>query len=294
MIDKNDINTILIPDVHGRKFWEDALPFIEQGIPTIFMGDYLDVYSHEKISRAEALKNFETIIDIAKNHSNVQLLFGNHDAGYAMDSYICDCRTDYRNFNKIRKIFKDNFELFKLCVKVDVDGKIFMISHAGIHPWWLNSYKNTFNQMCQKCNTTFEHIDTFLNDILLRPFKKDFIPDESEDNLFLFKAALTILGACGRERGGRDAAGSLIWADINEYNPNYVKDTFKYEQIVGHTMQYYSVSPVIIPGVITCIDCFDCFFIDNEGDLRRLKDGILAEQVWEANAEERKRRTIGL
>lgn len=290
MIDRNDINTILIPDVHGRKFWEDALPFIEQGVPTIFMGDYLDVYSHEHISPDSAVENFEKILDIANTHKNVQLLFGNHDAGYAMDTYICNCRTDHKNFMKIREMFMENFDLFKLCVKVKVDEKTFMISHAGIHPHWFSSYKSTFEKMCEKSGTKFEHLDEFLNTVLLRPFKEDFNPEESEDNLYLYKAALMALGACGRERGGRDRAGSLIWADINEYDPRFVKEQFKYEQIVGHTMQYYSVSPVIVTGIITCIDCFDCFFIDKEGDLRRLKDGILAEDVWEANKDEREKR----
>ena len=97
MKNSNNIHTILIPDVHGRKFWEDALPFIESGVPTIFLGDYLDVYGHEGISPDFAVEQFERIIELAKIHSNIQLLLGNHDAGYAMDPYICDCRTDRKN-----------------------------------------------------------------------------------------------------------------------------------------------------------------------------------------------------
>ena len=293
MIDKNSIHTILIPDVHGRKFWENAMPYIEDGVPAIFMGDYLDVYSHENISRNSAVENFEKILDVAKNNKNVQLLFGNHDAGYALDRSICDCRTDNRNSRKIKTLFKDNFCLFKLCktVKAD-DEKTFMISHAGFHPYWLSSYKDTFLKMSAALGMNFEHIEDFINNVLLAPFKPGFWPDESDDTLFAYKAAIMALGACGRERGGIDSAGSLIWADIHEFEGMH--EVFKYEQIVGHTMQYYTVSPAIIPGVITCIDCFDNFFIDKEGDLRRLSDGILAEQVWDANKEERERRCKGL
>ena len=286
----NNIHTILIPDIHGRSFWQEALPFIEQGIPTIFIGDYLDVYSHENITRRQAIENFKKIIEITKSHDNVQLLLGNHDACYALDPYICEVRTDYINFNEIREIFKNNFDLFKLCVKVNVDEKTFMISHAGIHPRWLKTYKNEFNKMCEICNTKFEHIDVFLNDILLRPFKKDFNIELSEDNSYLYKTARRILSSRTRTRGGFDTAGSILWADISEYDTSYTQDVFKYEQIVGHTMQYYSVSPFIINGIITCIDCLECFFLDKETDLRRLSDGILAEQVWDANKEERQRR----
>jgi hypothetical protein len=279
MIDLDSILAILIPDVHGRKFWEDALPFIEQGVPTIFMGDYLDVYSHEKISPDSAVDNFKKILETAKTNKNVQMLVGNHDAGYAIDRYICDCRTDQQNFMEIRCLFMDNFDLFKLCSKVVADEKTFMISHAGIHPHWFASYASVFDKMRQLSGEKIEHIDDFFNNVLLKSFRPDFNPNESEDNMYMYKWALHSLAACGRTRGGRAAAGSIVWADIHEYSPLYVKEQFKYEQIVGHTMQYYTESPFIISGVITCIDCFERFYIDKEGDLRRLKDGVLAENI---------------
>jgi hypothetical protein len=275
-----NIHTILIPDIHGRKFWEDALPYIKQGVPTIFLGDYLDVYSHEGILPNEAIENFEKIIDVAKTYSNVQLLLGNHDATYALDKYICNCRTDRKNFDKIQMLFINNFDLFKLCVKIKVDEKTFMISHAGIHPDWLNSYKEVFEQISEILNTKYEHIDDFINGALLKPFVENLRYSSFAEDLYLYKAAVNSLGAVGRERGGYDKVGSILWADIHEYNPCYVKEQFKYEQIVGHTMQYYSRCPAIISGIITCIDCFDCFFIDKEGDLRRLKDKVLAEDIW--------------
>ena len=31
-------NVILIPDVHGRTFWKEAIPHVEDGTPCIFLG----------------------------------------------------------------------------------------------------------------------------------------------------------------------------------------------------------------------------------------------------------------
>ena len=48
---------IIIPDIHGRTFWKQAI----QGKETediVFLGDYLDPYSDEGISGADALLNF--------------------------------------------------------------------------------------------------------------------------------------------------------------------------------------------------------------------------------------------
>lgn len=274
--DKN-INTILIPDIHGRTFWEDALPFIKSGVPTIFLGDYLDVYSHEEISPEFALKQFNKIVELAKTYSNVQLLLGNHDAGYAMDRYICNCRTDIKNYQTIRSIFLDNFELFKLCKLIKIDEKRFMISHAGIHPYWLETYKHLMDEVCKKFNIHHEHLEDMLNDILMTPFSKDFNKNESDDGVFWFKAALECLSACSSERGGRDRAGSLIWADIHEYAKIYTGGKrFSMDQVVGHTMQYYLRKPFILDEII-CIDCFECFYLDNEGDLRKLNDDTIVQ-----------------
>ena len=151
-----------------------------------------------------------------------------------------------------------------------------MISHAGIHPYWLETYKDLMNQICEKFDIHHEHLEDLLNDILMRPFRKDFVPDDTN---FWRLAALHILSACSGERGGRDSAGSLMWADIHEYAKWYTGGKrFSLDQIVGHTMQYYSKVPATLDGII-CIDCFDCFYLDDEGDLRRLKDGKLAESI---------------
>lgn len=44
---------IIIPDVHGRKFWRSALSWVET-TPIVFLGDYLDPYRDEGIDSEEA------------------------------------------------------------------------------------------------------------------------------------------------------------------------------------------------------------------------------------------------
>lgn len=72
---------IVIPDVHGRGFWKEAVAKYPNA-DTIFLGDYLDPYPNEDIDDEDAFNNFLEIVEYARNHSNVTLLFGNHDLQY--------------------------------------------------------------------------------------------------------------------------------------------------------------------------------------------------------------------
>lgn len=82
---------LIIPDVHGRKFWRRA---IERGLKEnvdkiIFLGDYGDPYGSEEISHKDALMELEDIIQFQENNPNkVVLLLGNHDAHYLNRSFL--------------------------------------------------------------------------------------------------------------------------------------------------------------------------------------------------------------
>ncbi|MDO4214266.1 MAG: metallophosphoesterase [Bacteroidales bacterium] len=70
-------NWIIIPDVHGRKFWRAAVQGHEED-KIIFLGDYVDPYDWEGISASEAFKELQDIIAFKKEHpDNVVLLLGN-------------------------------------------------------------------------------------------------------------------------------------------------------------------------------------------------------------------------
>ena len=90
----------LLGDIHGRDFWKQLKDNTEDLI--VFVGDYVDPYTYyEDITQKEALENFKEIIEFAKSRDNVVLLMGNHDATYFLTSLLCECRTDYDNFNEI-------------------------------------------------------------------------------------------------------------------------------------------------------------------------------------------------
>lgn len=42
---------LIVGDVHGRTFWQEAKNLINEMDRVIFLGDYLDPYSYEGVSR---------------------------------------------------------------------------------------------------------------------------------------------------------------------------------------------------------------------------------------------------
>jgi hypothetical protein len=58
------MNILIIPDVHGRTFWKDAVDkHLEECDKVIFLGDYLDEYPEENITRKQSKENFKEIIN---------------------------------------------------------------------------------------------------------------------------------------------------------------------------------------------------------------------------------------
>ena len=70
---------LILPDIHGRKFWKKPCENIDNYDKVVFLGDYLDPYNFEFISVEEAIKNFKEIIELKRNNMDkVVLLLGNH------------------------------------------------------------------------------------------------------------------------------------------------------------------------------------------------------------------------
>lgn len=246
--------TILIPDIHGRAFWHDAIPFIEKGYHTIFLGDYLDEYRFESISREETLENFREILGLAKQHPNVELLLGNHDCGYMFDMSVCNCRTNINHYDEIRSLFIQNRHLFKLCTTLG-DGAI-IVSHAGIHRRWIEEWSDTL----------FEEGKPYYNRLCDRI------------NKILYEAGFYLpLCDIGPGRGGDANAGSIVWAHLDEFDAPDAH--IPYDQIVGHTMQIFFTldeqgNPVYERGPMVevsdgchflfCIDTLECYKLDDD------------------------------
>ncbi|MGM9533531.1 metallophosphoesterase, partial [Intestinibacter sp.] len=110
---------LIIPDVHGRTFWRKAIEVINNYDFIVFLGDYLDPYSYEGITKEQAIEEFNDIIKFKKdNMYKVILLLGNHDCSYLFD-FGSASRYDYKNSDKIKSIFKENKELFTLWYQID-------------------------------------------------------------------------------------------------------------------------------------------------------------------------------
>lgn len=186
---------LIIPDVHGRTFWQEAKELINDVERVIFLGDYLDPYSYEGISREQAIIQFREIIRFKKdNPEKVILLLGNHDCAYCYD-FGDASRYDYMNEDTIKGLFKDNIDLFKLW-HLGTGGCLF--SHAGITNDWL--------KYSLVCNI------------------QEFISGEYEEDLISHLWEVSFM------RGGWNKTGSLIWSDVREGDR---ESTFY--QIFGHT-----------------------------------------------------------
>lgn len=171
---------LIVPDVHGRTFWRKAKEKISEVDKVVFLGDYLDPYPWEDISRRDAIDEFEKIIEFKREYPDkVALLLGNHDCAYCFN-FGSASRYDYENEFEIKSLFESNIDLFRLYHK---DGK-YLFSHAGVTNYWLNTYLPEYD---------IERFTTLTT--------RELIP-------FLWKISFF--------RGGDDLTGSIVWSDVRE------------------------------------------------------------------------------
>ena len=194
---------IIIPDVHGRTFWKEAVKGRENE-EIVFLGDYIDPYGYEGITPEDGIIALEDIIKFKQDHpNNVHLLLGNHDAGYIWES-VCSARRSRKYYGNISHLFTSNLEKFDL-----------------VHKIWIDKFIEYLN-----AKIDYDNIDFFLNNALHCGAYSD--------------AVETFLGMYSYFRSyvGPDY-GSSIWADVREMSeelPHIEEDKkLGYYQIFGHT-----------------------------------------------------------
>ena len=218
---------LIVPDVHGRKFWHKAMEMIDEVDQVVFLGDYLDPYSREGITFEDALMEFEGILDFKKDYPDkVVLLVGNHDMHYIKTEFMNCSRLNVWRRTEVHDIFMNNIDKFQLIHEVDK----YLFNHAGVYLDWTKKYEIALEELFD--------------------FKK-----------FLEKRWST-LEDVSYTRGGWDKVGSCIWADIRESVQNELPVMFK-KQIVGHTQME---SKPYITTRIACLDVRQCFILDTETD----------------------------
>lgn len=229
-------NKILIfPDIHGRTFWKKPCETPEKYDKIIFLGDYVDPYYDEGISKEDTITNLEEIIEFKKQNSDKTiLLIGNHDMSYLNDM-MPRSRFDGKNKDRIIKLFEDNVELFDIAYEENINGKRYLFSHSGILWAWVEDFKD----MYEWTYPNKDNIVDFLNNLF----------HTAEDK------AASILYMVSRYRGGWDKYGSCVWGDLEEfYSYDYNDKNPKIEnsyQVFGHTMLAYR------PFVTKTFACLD-------------------------------------
>lgn len=188
---------LIVPDVHGRAFWHRALELVDQVDQIVFLGDYLDPYSHEGISFDLALEEFNKILEFKKEYPDlITLLVGNHDMHYIIKDFMDCSRRNTDMLDQLHTLYNSNLDLFNL-IHIEDD---WLFSHAGVYKGWMDKYEFT------------------LEDLNLKTFLGSHWPALEDLSMY---------------RGGYNYVGSCIWADIRESVKNELFPGYK--QVVGHT-----------------------------------------------------------
>lgn len=229
---------IVIPDVHGRTFWKDAVRGRENE-EIIFLGDYVDPYVREGSKAEDGLTALQEVIEFKKQHPhNVTLLLGNHDLGYIIP-HFCMCRHDYRLEEALGRLFAENASLFAVAHEATIGGKRFLFTHAGLHPVWVDMNRGLLADM--KPGNEAEVLNRLYT--------------EGKLNCALDCVAFL--------RGGYSEAGSIVWADRGEFRTVEWGEDAPY-QVFGHTQD---IGPFVTEDY-ACLDCRQAFTITGDGKIR--------------------------
>ena len=218
---------LICPDVHGRKFWHKAIEMIDEVDQVVFLGDYLDPYSHEGITFEDSLTELEGILAFKEDYPDkVVLLVGNHDMHYIKTEFMDCSRLNVWRRVEVHNLFMNHIDKFQLIHEIDN----YLFSHAGVYLEWIKKYEITLEELFD--------------------FKK------------FLGGRWNTLEDVSYTRGGWCKVGSCVWADIRESVENELPVMFK-KQIVGHTQMQ---EKPYITSRIACLDVRKCFILNTETD----------------------------
>jgi len=238
-----------VGDVHGRTFWKDAIDkHLDECDKVIFLGDYLDEYPDEDITRKQSKENFEEIIKLKEdNPDKVVLLIGNHDEHYIAPSFTRSTRYSSSHSRSYREMFLTHFSFFKIAHEETVNDKKYLFTHAGVMKSWYERNKEAIGEL------TVDNLDKL----------KDY------------GGGINILGEISKYRTWfGEETGSPLWSDIAEKisdessidnvipNDDSIVDEYDY-QIFGHTRLKHE----LITDKWACLDCRKAFILNDEGKL---------------------------
>lgn len=239
---------IVLPDIHGRKFWEVARGRIDECDRVVFLGDYFDPYDFERIRVADAIDNFREILSFVKEYpGKAVLLLGNHDMPYfseeyrALSSYHCRWSREWHAL--IARIFECNRDIFKIA---HVDDDI-LFTHAGCLMQWLKNMHAEPSSLTDLVSTL------------------NALPTTENGLRQLYMAS--------HYRDGKDEAGSCIWADVLEHIDApmdlRIAGGSVVKQVFGHSMKWkydkdegYFCDPPITTTSMKMLDSRCAYILD--------------------------------
>lgn len=268
-----NIHTLILPDIHGRNFWKSAIEMFPKdqypNLNIVFLGDYLDPYDFEGISRLDAIENFKEIIKKAKSDERIHLLIGNHDMHYWYDARH-KSRVDVENYNTIKDIFLKDFTLFNIAYEENINNERYLYTHAGVTNWW---YKHLqfVGENSPKVNKNLKE-----DRIEFCKMIKNITPTAEELNkMKLDFQGQALLWCASWIRGGDDNCGSCIWADFEEwcYEGSNIPGLW---QIFAHTLAAFGFDEGYVDKEhkIAMLDSRQAWVIDNQGNIIKLKELI--------------------
>lgn len=239
---------IIIPDIHGRNFWKEAVAGREEDI-IVFLGDYLDPYPDDFPDKTadeiweQTWNNFNDIMEFKKKHpSNVVLLLGNHDLHYIYPKMDDSSRYDYERAAQIKEKFNENKDIFLLAYERTINGKRFIFSHAGIHKLWTADWFGS--------SVTDKNVVDYMNN--------GFLTNDPS----LPRA----LDQYSTYRGGWESYGSMVWADVREWwSEKPHSSSFGDVQVFGHTQ--LNDKPINFWNTYYDLDVRRGFLINENGDV---------------------------
>lgn len=254
---------VIIPDVHGRDFWKQAVnDNIERNdTRIIFMGDYLDTYDFEHISNLHAINNFKQIIQLKKKYSEkITLLLGNHDVHYLKQfRHVYKSRYMINYYNEIQEMFEENFGLFDIASEI-IDGtNRILLTHAGVTMGWIQGLRAKFEYEIER--------ETDAKEAALK-YRTDKFDCNWLNNLKQDENGMWLLWMIGRSRGGRGLSGSCIWADYYDhdyFDAQYIMEYTGYNyQIFSHSLASpMGVDSFELNDKFAMIDCRKAFVYEN-------------------------------
>lgn len=171
---------LIIPDVHGRNFWQEPCTHIDEFDKVVFLGDYHDPYP--EVSEETSLLNLrdKLVLFVEQHRDKVVCLMGNHDANYLL--HPTSSRHDSAHHDEITEC------LLRMKLQMVYVAGSYVFSHSGIVRRWL----------VKNCDMTGGFLVAIEN-----LNKLDFY------ELIFMEAS--------PYRGGIDEVGSCIWGDLREF-----------------------------------------------------------------------------